>query len=104
MTPVLFVLAAAAGAVGRHLIGHVFCSWQALLVANTAGAAVLGWLVEQNVSSATTTIIGLGLCGALTTDSSFALETRALGWRWGSVYVASTLVCVTGAASLAATF
>jgi len=104
MTPVLFVLAAALGAVGRHVIARVVCSWQALLVANTAGAALLGWLVEQDTSRATTTVVGVGLCGALTTYSSFALETRALGWRWGTVYVASTLVCVTGAASLAATF
>ena len=104
MTPVLFVLAAAAGAVGRHLLGHVACSWQALLVANTVGAALLGWLLERDPSAMTLTVVGVGLCGALTTYSSFALEARALGWRWGSVYVASTLICVTGAASIAATF
>ena len=52
----------------------------------------------------TATIVGVGLCGAFTTYSSFALETRALGWRWGGVYVISTLVCATGAASLASTF
>lgn len=104
MTPALFVLAAAAGAVGRHLLGHVVCSWQALLVANTVGAALLGWLLAQDPSGMTLTVVGLGLCGALTTYSSFALEARALGWRWGSVYVVSTLICVTGAASLAATF
>ena len=104
MTPFLFVLAAAAGAVGRHLLGHLICSWQALLVANTLGAALLGWLIEQQPAARTLTVVGIGLCGALTTYSSFALETRALGWRWGSVYVGSTLICVTGAASIAATF
>ena len=104
MTPVLFVFAAAAGAVGRHLVGRVACSWQALLIVNTAGAALLGWLADRDVSASTTTIVGVGLCGAFTTFSSFALEARALGWRWGGVYIASTLVCVTGAASLAATF
>jgi CrcB protein len=104
VTPVLFVVAAGAGAVGRHLVGRLACSWQALLVANTIGAALLGWLVDRDVSANTVTIVGVGLCGAFTTYSSFALEARALGWRWGGAYVVSTLVSVTGAASLAATF
>lgn len=104
MTPLLFVLAAAAGAVGRHLVGRLACSWQALLIVNTTGAALLGWLDGRDVSVNTATIVGVGLCGAFTTYSSFALETRALGWRWGGVYVISTLVCATGAASLASTF
>ncbi|MGA9275698.1 fluoride efflux transporter FluC [Ilumatobacter sp.] len=103
MTPVLFVLAAAGGAVGRHVVGRFFCSWQALLIVNTAGAAVLGWFVTRDVSAAASTIIGVGFCGALTTFSSFALESRELGWRWGTVYVVATLVCVTGAASIATT-
>lgn len=104
MTPLLFVIAAAAGAVGRHLVGRLACAWQALLFVNTAGAAILGWLLQRDVSNATVTVVGLGFCGALTTYSSFALEARALGWRWGGVYVASTLVSVTAAASVAATF
>ena len=104
MTPLLFVVAAAAGAIGRHLVGRVACSWQALLVVNTIGAALLGWLVSRDVSASTVTIVGVGLCGAFTTYSSFALEAQALGFRRGGAYVASTLVCVTGAASLAATF
>ena len=104
MTPLLFVLAAATGAVGRHLVGRLACSWQALLIVNTIGVALLGWLISRDVSANTVTIVGIGLCGAFTTYSSFALEAQALGWRWGGAYVASTLVCVTGAASLAATF
>ena len=104
MTPLLFVVAAAAGAVGRHLVGRLACSWQALLIVNTIGAALLGWLIGRDVSASTATIVGVGLCGAFTTYSSFALEARALGWRWGGAYVISTLVCVTGAASLASTF
>jgi CrcB protein len=104
VTPILFVVAAASGAVGRHLIGRLACSWQALLFVNTVGAALLGWLVGREVSASTATIIGVGLCGAFTTYSSFALEARALGWGWGAAYTVSTLVCATGAASLAATF
>jgi len=104
VTPLLFVLAAAAGAVGRHLVGRLACSWQALLIVNTTGAALLGWLIGRDVSASTATIVGVGLCGAFTTYSSFALEVRSLGWRWGGAYVVSTLVCATGAASLASTF
>lgn len=104
MTPVWFALAASLGALGRHAVGRWFCSWQALLIVNTAGAALLGWLGTRDVSATTSTIIGVGLCGALTTFSSFALETRELGWRWGAAYVVATLVCVTAAASVATTF
>jgi len=104
VTPLLFVLAAAAGAVGRHLIGRLICSWQALLVVNTSGAALLAWLIQTDVSDATATVIGVGFGGTLTTFSSFSLEARSLGPRWGLVYVATTLICVTGAASIATTF
>lgn len=104
MTVALFIVAAALGAVGRHLIAHVACSWQALLLANTAGSALLGWVVASDVSDPVLTVVGVGFCGALTTFSSFALEVRALGWRLGAAYTVSTMVCVTGAASIATTF
>lgn len=104
MTALLFAIAAAGGAVVRHALGRAVCSWQAVLVVNTLGAALLGWIVTRNVSESTTTIIGVGFCGALTTFSAFALEVRALGWRMGATYSAVTIACVTGAASLATGF
>lgn len=103
MILVLFVLAAASGALGRHAMSRLVCSWQALLVVNTAGAALLGLITSRDVSAATATVVGIGFCGALTTFSSFALEVRLLGPRYGLLYAALTLVCVTGAASLATT-
>jgi CrcB protein len=103
MTAVLFVLAAAGGALGRHGVSRLVCSWKALLVVNTAGSALLGLIVSRDISEATAIVIGIGLCGTLTTFSSFALEVRLLGPRYGLLYTASTLVCVTGAASLATT-
>lgn len=100
MTPALFVLAAATGAVGRHVVASYVCSWHAILGVNTAGAALLGWLVANDVSASTLTIVGIGLCGALTTFSSFALEIRTMGAKYGGLYAATTLVCVCGAASI----
>ena len=103
MTPLLFVLAASAGALGRFAVGLVTCSWQALLYVNVAGAALLGYVLSADLSSQTVTIVGVGLCGSLTTYSSFALEARALGWRWGGAYAALTIGCVCGAASIGGT-
>lgn len=103
MTPVLFVLVAAAGAALRLGVGLVVCTWQALLVVNVAGSALLGMTLAADVSAATTTIVGVGLCGTLTTYSSFALEVRSLGWRWGTAYAALTIASVAAAASIGTT-
>jgi CrcB protein len=104
MTPILFVIAAGGGAMGRHLVGQYACSWIALLRVNTIGAGFLGLLVASDLSADALTIVGVGFCGALTTFSSFAIETRSLGWHWGSVYAAGTLASACAAASLASTF
>lgn len=100
MTAVLFLCAGAVGALLRLAAGVLVCTWQALLVVNVAGSAVLGAVLGADVSAATTTVLGVGFCGAVTTFSSFALEARSLGMRWGSAYVALTVACACAAASI----
>lgn len=100
MTPLFFVLAAGAGAVGRHLVGQMICSWQALLIVNTAASGLLGVIIGSQLSVDTTIILGIGFCGALSTYSSFAIETQRLGWKWGSGYAALTIGCACTAASI----
>lgn len=103
MIPVLFVLAAGAGAVGRHLVGTLMCSWQALLAVNTVGSFLLGVLIESDLSPDAITVLGVGFCGALTTFSSFALEARSLGRLWGSAYAVLTVGCACAAAAIGMT-
>ncbi|MEM9517535.1 MAG: CrcB family protein [Actinomycetota bacterium] len=103
VTGALFAIAAAGGAIGRHLVHQVAATWAALLAVNIVGSALLGALVAADLSTATTTVLGVGFCGALTTYSSFALEVRRLGWRWGPPYAIVTAAAAIGAAAVAAT-
>jgi len=103
MTPLFFLIAASAGAVGRHFVGQMICSWQALLIVNTVASGLLGVIIGAQLSIGTATILGIGFCGSLSTYSSFALEAQKLGWKWGSGYAALTIGCACAAASIGMT-
>jgi CrcB protein len=56
-------------------------------------------VVEADLDRRWEVVVGVGLCGTLTTYSSFALEVRALGGRTGAVYGLTTVVaCLLAAA------
>ncbi len=62
MTPIVFIMAAALGAVLRLLIGLTVCRWQALLVANTTAASVLGYVSSAAPSAPHIPLRGSRLC------------------------------------------
>lgn len=70
----------AAGAMVRHLL--ISARWgmlRGLLVANTLGSAGLGAVVALVEQPAVQLLLGTGVCGALTTWSTLALQTVDLG-------------------------
>ncbi|AXB43455.1 fluoride efflux transporter FluC [Amycolatopsis albispora] len=106
MTALLVAVGGAAGAVLRYLVHRLWASrtafpWATFAV-NVAGSALLGLLT--GVTGAAQALLAVGLCGALTTYSTFGFETvelinrgqapRAVG------YVAATMVAGFGAAAL----
>lgn len=75
MTEVWFVLAAAGGGVGRHLIStRAGGVWQATLIVNVIGSCVLGALLRHDPSNELVSVVGVGACGAFTTFGGFALQ------------------------------
>lgn len=84
MTVVLVVLGAAVGAPLRYLTDRLLQGrhdsrfpW-GTFTANIAGSALLGFLYALPASRGTQLLLGTGLCGALTTYSTFSYETVAL--------------------------
>ncbi|MBM3688915.1 MAG: CrcB family protein [Actinobacteria bacterium] len=101
----LIAAGGAAGAMARYLL----YLWRTpgfpygILVANVAGSLLLGFLIA-GVPRATFLLVGVGFCGALTTFSTFALDTLVLAREGNSRaavanVAASVVVCVAAAAA-----
>jgi CrcB protein len=91
---VLVALGAAVGAPLRYVAAHLLDGVlpRGTILVNWVGSFLLGWLSGLAVSGAVAALLGTGFCGALTTYSSFAVQTHDRGSRWGTVNVILTLV------------
>ena len=101
------VAVAAGGAVGA-VVRHALATarWgplRGVLVANTVGAAALGALVASTDDPRLLLLVGTGLCGALTTWSTLAVQvvqagSHGRGAAWATAYLVLSVVLGTGAA------
>lgn len=90
------LLAAVGGAVGSAVrvvaAHHLDTGWpRGTLLVNLTGSFVLGLLTGLSVAGPSLALWGVGLCGGLTTYSSFAVQAHGLGGRRLAVYVLATL-------------
>lgn len=94
MTWLLVVLGAAAGAPLRYVAGHLLDGRlpHGTILVNWAGSFLLGWFSGLGLGGDLLALLGAGFCGALTTYSSFAVQTHDRGPRLGSLNVVVTLV------------
>ncbi|MEA2171346.1 MAG: fluoride exporter [Solirubrobacteraceae bacterium] len=90
MSPVFLggILGALARAAVEEAIPHDSFPWATLLV-NVVGAGLLGWVVVKRPDWRP--FVGTGVCGALTTFSTFQLELLDLSLGLAVVYGAASL-------------
>jgi CrcB protein len=95
VTALLVLLGGAAGAVARFVLGRALPGRPGTFAVNVVGSLALGLLAEAAPDPYA--LLGIGFCGALTTFSTYALETlEGGGWR----YVLSTTAACLGACAL----
>jgi CrcB protein len=106
MMVLLVALGAAVGAPLRYLTDRLIQAragsrfpWGTLAV-NVAGSLLLGFLVGLPVEPRVAALLGTGFCGALTTYSTFAVETVTLPRRPAVGNVVVSVVAGPAAAGL----
>lgn len=94
MTVLLVVLGAAVGAPLRYVVAQAIDArygpgrgW-GILAVNVVGSFVLGVLTGALVSDSWQALLGIGFCGALTTYSTFAMDTVVLAERGERLFAA----------------
>jgi fluoride exporter len=78
VTVLLVALGAAVGAPLRYLAGRAFPGPRGTLLVNVVGSLLLGFLVALPANGVALAGLGTGFCGALTTYSTFSLDTLVL--------------------------
>lgn len=84
MTVLMVIIGAAVGAPARYLTDRFIATrhesvfpWGTLTV-NVLGSLLLGFLAAGSLTEDTFALLGIGLCGAFTTYSTFGYETLRL--------------------------
>ncbi len=92
MTALLVALGAALGAPLRYLVSRALPGVRATLLVNLVGSLLVG--LVAGMAPKPFALLGIGLCGAFTTYSAFAVEVVAMPVRRGAAYaVGSVLGC-----------
>lgn len=102
MSALLVALGAMVGAPLRFLAASwLDDEWPfGTLLVNVAGSLVLGMCSGWALDGEELALVGVGFCGALTTYSSFAVQTVELGRARGAAYAVATLGLALGACAL----
>lgn len=100
-TLLLLTLAGGVGSALRYAVGRALDrGWHVgTLLVNLVGSALLGGL-SAAASPTLVAVLGVGLCGGLTTYSAFAVQSVEQGPRRGAAYVVVTIAgCLCAAAA-----
>lgn len=89
---------AAVGGVVRYALAGF--GWRGTLAVNVVGSFLLGMLLGLDPGRDLLLTFGAGVCGALTTFSTFALEASGGPWRLRAMIVSVTTVACLVAATL----
>jgi CrcB protein len=93
VTWVYVALGAAVGAPLRYVAGVLLDGRLArgTILVNWVGSLLLGWFSGLGLDGHAAALLGTGFCGALTTYSSFMVQTHDRGVRLGTWNVALTV-------------
>lgn len=102
MTALLVALGAAVGAPLRYAWAHTLDDrWPSgTLLANTLGSLLIGLFAPLALSDRAWALLATGFCGALTSFSSFAVQSVERGPRLGAFYAAATVILALSACAL----
>lgn len=102
MTVLLVALGAAVGAPLRYAVA----AWldarfpRGMLLVNAVGSGLFGLFAALSLGDAGWALLGTGFCGALTSFSTFAVQSVERPVREAAVYVTATTVLSVGACAL----
>lgn len=97
MTVVGIAVGAAIGGAVRYALAGF--GWRGTVVVNVVGSFLLGLLVGLDPGDEALLVLGAGVCGGLTTFSTFALEASGGPWRVRAMVVSvTTATCLSAAA------